>query len=122
MAIVDEFNHTIGELILKGFLLLLDIAIFSLVVMYLWNYLAPILGLVNINYKTSIAVFLLSRFLLKDHLLSPEPTVIHCHHEEKESEVNDEDKQLVAINCALCGWSILSTDNFCENCGAKNKQ
>lgn len=116
MAIADEFNDTFGHLLLKGFLLLVDIALFSGIVMFLWNYLAPILGLVTLSYKSSIAVFLLSRFLLKDHLLSPDPIIVHCDCENEPKK--EENKTPVATNC-ICGHTILSTDNFCEKCGLK---
>lgn len=113
MAIIDEFNTTIGKILLKGFLLVIDIVLFSAVVMFLWNYLASFLGLVIIGYKTSVAVFLLSRFLLKDHLLSPEATIVHCRHDEEDMEAMEAE-----TNCK-CGNSILKTDKFCDKCGLK---
>jgi hypothetical protein len=115
MALIDEFNNSIGKILLKGLLLVVDIALFSIVVMFLWNYLAPLLGLMTISYKTSVAIFLLSRFLLKDHLLSPEPVIVHCQHDKEEMEAEETE---AAINC-LCGNSMLNTDKFCGRCGLK---
>jgi hypothetical protein len=111
MAIIDEFNTSIGKVLIKGLLFVIDVLLFSTIVMFLWNYLAPLLGFVLISYKTAVAVFLISRFLLKDHLLSPEPTIVHCQHDEEEVAE-------AAINCK-CGNSMLNTDKFCGMCGLK---
>lgn len=90
MSLIDEFDDTTGRLLIKGFLFLIDIAVFSLIVMILWDYLAPVLGLVKLSYQDSVAVFLLSRFLLKDHLLSSEAIVVHCPHHGNDENKEDE--------------------------------
>lgn len=79
-------NEKVSHFISKGIVLVIDIVVFSFLVQLLWNYLAPVLGIVTLTYKQAIAAFLLSRFLLKDHLLSSEPTIVHCDCDEEVDE------------------------------------
>jgi len=75
-------NITARKIIVRLIVTFIDIFFFSGATYFLWNYLSPTLGLVTITPIQAVAIFLLSRFLLKDHLLSSEPTVVHCDCED----------------------------------------
>ena len=72
-------EYPLGALLLKGLTTVAEIFVYSLVIFFAWNFVMPKLGIVTlVNYWYAVALFLLSRFLLNDHILSPDPIIMHC--------------------------------------------
>lgn len=74
-----EREYPLGALLVKGFTTAGEIFLYGWVVFFFWNYIMPKFGIPAFtSYWHALAMFILSRFLLNDHILTPEPVVVHC--------------------------------------------
>ena len=92
---VEVLDNTIGDIIKKGIVTVIDIFLYSAFVYFIWNWVMPKLGVIALaNYWQGVALFLLSRFLLSDHILTSDPVIVHCNcHEDIETPMVLEDKK-----------------------------
>ena len=92
---VKVLDNTLGDIIKTAFVTMVDIFLYSGFVYFIWNWIMPKLGIVVLaNYWQAVALFMLSRFLLNDHILTSDPIVVHCDCEgEIETPMVVEDKK-----------------------------
>jgi hypothetical protein len=88
-------EYPLGSLLVNLLQTVAELLIYSWVVMFFWNYVMyNKLGLPTFTYMNAVGLFILSRFLLNDHLIVKDPIIIHCGcGEEIETPMVMEDKK-----------------------------
>ncbi len=74
-----EKEYPLGYLITKVIVGIARILLFSVIIFISWNAVIPHIGGFKLdNYLEAVALFILSRFLLNDTIISRDPITVHC--------------------------------------------
>lgn len=105
-----EKEYPLGALLLKGAMSAGEVFLYSAVVYFFWNYVVAKIGAYAnfklANYWHAVALFILTRFLLNDHLIASDPVIVHCdcgHSPEEEAEKIVIDDNKCFCSCGQCG-------------------